>query len=299
MRRALVLAHHDPQGIVDPHVVHALRAYRPHADRLVLVSASARVLPDSLAGVVDTFLPRENVGYDFGSWQAGLRTLSPSGGHDAPGFDEVVCVNDSVYGPIGDPAPLWTDPRTAGADLWGMVLSQQPPRGHGTRPRPHLQSWFFAARRPLLQAAVWRAFWDDVRPLPTKDDVIARYELGLSERITAMGHCLAAFHDARTAAPIGWGELWPHLALRDAARSWRLLRKARRPLHNPAELAWWRLLEAGIPFVKVSLPKLNHYGLDPAIIEAGIHAAAAGTQFDPGLVSRHLARIALPAPRKG
>jgi lipopolysaccharide biosynthesis protein len=291
MRRAIVLVHHDPQGIVDPHVVQALRAYRTVAARLVLVSTSARLLPDALVGVVDTFLPRENVGYDFGGWQDGLRTLSPEGGFDAPGFDEVVCVNDSVYGPIGDPTALFADRRTADADLWGMVLSQQPPRGGGRSPRPHLQSWFVAARRRLLDAAVWREFWEEVRPLPTKLDVITRYELGLSERVVAAGFGIAALHDTRTAAPVLWREIRPHLSLMAPWRSWRLLRKSRRSLHNPAELAWWRLLETGVPFVKVSLLRVNHYGLDAARIRGEIAAAAAGTGYDPGLVTRHLDRV--------
>ncbi len=291
MRRAIVLAHHDPEGIVDPHVVHALRAYRPLATRIVLVSNSARVLPDTLADVVDTFLPRENVGYDFGAWQAGLRCLSADGGFDAPQFDEVVCVNDSVYGPIGDPVGLFADRRTADADLWGMVLSQQPPQGGGRSARPHLQSWFFAARRPLLSAPVWSDFWAGIAPQQSKNDVISRYEVGLSERVMTAGHRIAALHEARTAAAIGWEEIRPHLSLSAPWRSWRLLRKSRRPLHNPAELTWWRLLESGVPFVKISLLRVNHYGLDPARIRAGIMAAAAGSGFDAGLVTRHLARV--------
>lgn len=292
MRRAILLAHHDPDGIVDPHVAHALRAYRPLADRLVLVSTSLKSLPAALADTVDSFIPRDNAGYDFGGWRDALGSLSPGGGFDAPGFDEVICVNDSVYGPIGDPAAALADARTAGADLWGMVRSPQPPRGGGRRPRPHLQSWFFAARRPLLGAGVWRDFWGGVRPLPTKADVVERYELGLSEMVAAAGLRVAALHDATGGAAPGWDELRPHLSLRSPSRSWRLLRKSRGLSFNPAELTWGRLLDDGVPYVKVSLLRVNHYGLDPTIVRAGIAAAAARAGYDPGLVERHLARVA-------
>ena len=289
MRRAIILAHHDPDGIVDPHVIHALRAYRALTDRLVVVSTSLRRLPDELVGTVDTFLPRENVGYDFGSWQAGLRMLSPSGGVDAAGFDEVVCVNDSVYGPLFDPAPMFTDPRTAGADLWGMVISTQPPRHGGTIPRPHLQSWFLAARRALLASSCWSDFWSGVVPQSTKDDVISRYEVGLSEQVMAAGFRIAALYDAGREVHPGWRDVMADLSPRRPCASWRLLRRVRRPFHNPAELLPRRLLAAGVPFAKVSLLRVNHYRLAPESIRAAIRAAAAG--YDPGLVERHLSRI--------
>lgn len=290
MRRAVILAHHDPDGIVDPHVVKALERYRGVAERLVVVSTAARRLPEALAGTVDVFVARENTGYDFGSWRAGLAALSPAGGFDAPGYDEVLCVNDSVYGPLSDPAPLLDDPRAAGADLWGMVLSRQPPRGGGRAPRPHLQSWFFAARRALLAAPSWHAFWEGVTALDTKDAVVARYELGLSERAAA-GFRIAGLYDAGLAPPAGWADVAAHVSLRRPLRSWRLLRKARRPLHNPSELLPARLLAAGVPYLKVSLLRVNHYGLDPGVVRAGLAAAAAAGGYDAALVDAHLARI--------
>ena len=153
-RRAIVLAHFDPQGRFDPHVMHAARAYRQLATRLVLVSNGGGRLPRDLAELVDDYLPRPNAGYDFGAWKDGLATL------DRGGFDEVVCVNDSVYGPLFDLAPAFDHPRTAVADLWGMVLSEQP-TGRD-RPRvPHVQSWFFAMRRPLLESAWFDNFWSN------------------------------------------------------------------------------------------------------------------------------------------
>ena len=291
MRRAIVVAHHDPDGVVDPHVERALAAYRPHADRLVLVSTSVRALPGRLGTVVDDFIPRANVGYDFGSWAAGLAALSPAGGFSAPGLDEVVCVNDSVWGPLVEPGRLFTDARVAGADLWGMVLSLQPPRGGGRAPRPHLQSWFFAARRPLLDAEAWRGFWEGVGPLPTKHDVVSRLELGLSESVAAAGFRIAALWDAREEPGASWRDLVPHLSPLHPRRAWRLLRKSRRGHVNPAELLPVRLLAAGVPYVKVSVPRVNHYGLDTSVVLDALSRAGARGGYDPDLVTAHLARI--------
>lgn len=278
--RAIVFAHFDPAGGFDPHVVHALGQYRRCADRLVVVSASARRLPAELAGMVDVFLPRENVGYDFCSWRDGLRTLHPGD------YDEVICVNDSVYGPLSDLGPALTDPRTARADLWGMVLSDQA-AGRGRPCRPHLQSWFLGMRRPLLASAAFAEFWDAVRPLPTKLDVIERYEIGFSQHVSQAGFGIAALYDATTAPGVTVREVWPHLSPLDPRRSWRLLRKSRRRPHNPSELVWWRLVQAGVPFVKVGLFRVNHYGIDLRRVEADLRRS---TSFDMELIRGHLAR---------
>ena len=279
-RRAIVLAHFDPQGRFDPHVMHAARAYRQLATRLVLVSNGGGRLPRDLAELVDDYLPRPNAGYDFGAWKDGLATL------DRGGFDEVVCVNDSVYGPLFDLAPAFDHPRTAVADLWGMVLSEQP-TGRD-RPRvPHVQSWFFAMRRPLLESAWFDNFWSAVEPAPTKREVVERFEIGLSRSAVEAGFRIAGLYDATTASRVALREVMPHISLTAPYRSWRLIRKSRRTPHNPRELVWWRLLEAGVPFVKVGLFRMNHYGID---LDRVLAELGRQTPFDLGLIHGHLAR---------
>ena len=283
MRRAIILAHFDPDGLLDPHVRGALVAYRRVADRVVLVSTTLARLPADVGGLVDQFHSRANHGYDFGSWRLGLESLGASGV-----FDEVVCVNDSVYGPLWDLGGVLADRRVADADFWGMVRSDQPPRSRRGRPAPHVQSWFFAARRRLLDHPAWRTFWQGVVPQPSKEAVIDRYELGLSEMVARTGLRTAALFDATRAGPLTTAEIMPHMSLRDPLRSWRHLRKARRTPHNPSELAYRRLLAAGVPYVKVGLLRVNHYRLDPVVVRRDL--AAAGC--DMALVDRHLARSA-------
>lgn len=280
VRRAIVLTHFDPQGRFDPHVIHAAREYRRFATRLVLVSNGGGRLPRDLATIIDDYLPRPNEGYDFGGWKDGLATL------DRGGYDEVVCVNDSVYGPLFDLAPAFDDPRTAKADLWGMVLSEQS-ASRNSPSTPHLQSWFFAMRRPLLESDWFVRFWSAVEPLPSKRDVVERFEIGLSRSAVEAGFRIAGLYDATTAPRVALREVMPHLALAAPYRSWRLIRKSRRTPHNPSELVWWRLLQAGVPFVKVGLFRVNHYGID---LERVLFEVDRQTPYDLGLIRGHLAR---------
>jgi len=279
-QRAIVFAHFDPHGLFDPHVHHALACYRPLADRLVVVSNAARRLPPTLRPLVDTFLPRANVGYDFAAWRDGLATLEPGA------YDEVLCINDSVYGPLFDLRPALAAPRLAEADLWGMVLSDQNTCRDAPRV-PHLQSWFLGMRRPLLESDAWDRFWRSVEPAAGKRETIDRYEIGFSAAMAAAGFRIAGLYDATTAPPVTLAEVWPHLSPRHPRRSWRLLRKSRRLPHNPSELVWWRLWEAGVPYLKVGLLRVNHYGLDLGRVLADLERQ---TGYDLGLVHGHLRR---------
>jgi len=279
-RRAIVMAHFDTSGGFAPHVCHALSAYRDVADHLVVASNSARRLPASLTTIVDGFLPRANVGYDFGAWRDGLATIRTGD------FDEVLCVNDSVFGPLANIAPTLTDPRIAEADLWGMVLSDQNARRDAPRV-PHLQSWFLGLRRRLLESDAFHAFWRSGEPCATKLDIIEQYEIGFTARMVDAGLRVAGLYDATRAPRVTLREVWPHLSSAAPRRSWRLIRKSRRQSHNPSELLWWRLWDAGVPYVKVGLFTKNHYGLDLRRVIAELQARF---DYDAGFIKDHLAR---------
>jgi len=283
MARAFVYAHHDRDGVFDPHVVESLRCYRPLMDHVTVVSTGARQLSVEMRPYVDRFLARDNIGYDFCSWRAGLDALGP-----LDRFDEVICANDSVYGPLFDLEPAFTDPRVAAADLWGMCLSEQGTKRRGRVSCPHVQSWWFAMRKPLLASPAFTEFWNSVVPLPTKDDIVDRYEIGMSEHFSRAGFRIAGLYDASQGGPVTWRELLPNLSLWHLAGSRRHFRKARRMPHNPSELFWKRLLDAGVPYVKVGLFRVNHYGLNLDHVMAGLEAA---TPYDVGLIRAHLQRV--------
>lgn len=251
MRRAVILAHYDQDGIIDPYVIRALHGYRAIADRLVLVSASASSLPAALADVVDDFLPRENVGYDFCSWRDGIARLG-----DPRQFDEIVCANDSVYGPLVDLGPVMSDPRVAGADFWGMVMSAQ--RGD------HVQSWFFAMRRPAIESRAFGEFWKTVAPQSSKGQVIDRYEVGLTQAFAAAGFRVAAIYDGRQCGPPTLRERLRNVSPLEVQRFGRHARRVKRmgPPFNPSELFWERACDAGVPYLKAAIFRANPYRVD-------------------------------------
>ncbi len=163
------------------------------------------------AGV--TILRKPNVGYDFGSWTVGFARFPQLA--DA---EHVLVVNDSMIGPFTSLGPFIESFEASRADVWGLSSNYQ----FGF----HLQSFFMGFHREAFSSPVVRRFWADIRVEPTKDEVIRRYELGLSRLLRSEGFILdAQFDAARVVAPE----------------------------FNPNILGWHRLLMLGYPFVKREL----------------------------------------------
>lgn len=179
MSTLAVLAHFDPDGQCAPHVLRWARQLSEVADRLVVVSTArlaggARSALEEVGEVVE----RENRGYDFCSWQHGLRGVP-----DWRSYDRLVLANDSVVGSL---RPL---PDVLGAvhegPVWrGVVQSRE----H----LPHLQSWLTAYGPATLADPVFAAFWAGVSPVARRAEVILRYELGLGRLAAAGGYALDA-----------------------------------------------------------------------------------------------------------
>lgn len=278
--RALIYVHFDRDGIVDPHVEYALAQYRPYVDHLVFVSPSVRELTPKQKTLVDCFVPRENIGYDFGSWRDGLLSL------DTDRYEEVLFANDSVYGPLWSPGPVLEFGRERDLDFWGMVMSDQSVSKKSQC--RHIQSWFFAATKVVLRCDAFQQFWSKIESLDQKHEIIHRFEIGMSKAVTEGGFRLGAVYDSkcglarRLAVAIQETSIW------SLSQSWRLLRRSFRNNRNPSEGDWESLFENNVPFVKVSLFKLNPYGRSLSNVYRRLEQE---TNYDTKLIKEHLIRI--------
>jgi lipopolysaccharide biosynthesis protein len=146
-------------------------------------------------------------------------------------------------------------------------------------------------RRPVLRSAAFRDFWAGVVPLPTKDEIVDRYELGLSESLSRRGFALSAIHDPRTAPASAWGAVLPMLSPLRPRRALAIVRKrgwdVRRT--NPSLLRPVSLVRDGVPYVKIGLFRDNHARLDLARVEREIGSLCG---YDMGLIRRHQERLA-------
>jgi lipopolysaccharide biosynthesis protein len=204
-------------------------------------------------------LIRRNIGYDFAAWREGLDYLKLPRGNT----DMLLIANDSVYGPLRPLDPILAQIDFDAAELWGATESWQT--------RYHLQSYFLLAGRRALTSEAWRRFWQNVRPVQSKQWVIRHYEVGLSQALIRGGmRCAAIWKytdligDVDPALVGGDDDALandPSLtARRSHAGRIRQGAVSRRPL-NPTSDLWRQLLRTGYPFLKRELLRENPTGV--------------------------------------
>ena len=278
--RALVYAHWDRDGIVDPYVIHSLREYRAVVDRIVFVSTHCTNVCPAVTSLADEVIVRDNEGFDFASWREGLMRL------DIPAYDEILFTNSSVYGPLWPIDGCLAAAAARGSDLWGMTVSLEP--------EVHLQSYFMGMSRRLLGSDCGRRLWEDVRLVRTKRDAINAYELRWMPECIANGFTVHTQFDGRSHPWVPVGEQLSNMACWPPwqKRVRRYRRSIRRPTYNPTHLQWKQVLEAGVPMLKVDLLRDNPVGIDARRIHDWL---ANHTGYPPEIIRDHLDRMTTAA----
>jgi Rhamnan synthesis protein F len=255
----VLFVHFDAEGRVLPATRAFLSSLAQTPVSVVFVTNSGHILDEDkafLREVCSTILIRRNIGYDFGAWRDALDTL----GLPRPGTRSIAMVNDSVYGPFVDMAPLLSSIDFGRADVWGLTESWQ----H----HYHLQSFFLVCGEAAIRSDAWRRFWRSVRPVPSKDWIIRHCEIGFTGALARNGiRCAALFpqSDLLNASEVrrlrlvvvqDWADRGRDPRLRGrAVHARRILGSIKRGAQdlNPSIDLWRQLLHAGYPFVKREL----------------------------------------------
>lgn len=260
MSTLAVLAHYDRHGAVADHVVYQADRLRAAADRLVVVSSCALTAAGRarLAAAADSVIERDNRGYDFGAWRAGLLSVP-----DWPEQERVIIANDSVVGPLRPVADLLAGATT---DIAGITMSRQAV--------PHVQSYFMAFGPAALRLPTFQAFWREMALVDDRTQVIQRYELGLGRLaaeagLTASAYFTATPHEERLMAARIASHHRRGAAGAVAGAAAYALQPVRQVMESPVLGLWDRVFDdARLPVVKVSLFSRNPYRIDRASVLA-------------------------------
>jgi lipopolysaccharide biosynthesis protein len=208
MKRIVLFAHYDRDGLIDDYVLRYLDGLREIAERILFVSDCE--LRDGqvarLADRAELIQAGRHGEYDFGSWKRAFAFL----GDAIADWDEIVIANDSCYAPLHPFAGAFARMADAPCDFWSLT-------GTTELGALHLNSYFIVFRRRVAADPAFRAFWPAVTAKPDHDAVIAAYEIGLSrlliERGFRLGSLLAIGPRVATSAPDYLSEILPRHGL--------------------------------------------------------------------------------------
>ncbi|MEO5683255.1 MAG: rhamnan synthesis F family protein [Chitinophagaceae bacterium] len=168
-------------GIVEEYVYYYLQELKNAGFSIVFISTSLlkNTCIERLSEYAFLILERENKCPDFGSWKAGLSLLDW-----AKNMQSVLLVNDSVFGPFFNIGDIISSMKGK-YDVWGMTESNEI--------NYHIQSYFIHFNKAAIEHRIFSNFWQQVDLSASKDEVINRYEVGLSTLFSRNNFTLGAY----------------------------------------------------------------------------------------------------------
>lgn len=198
-----------------------------------VIVISACESPESLTMTAElkgkiTLLRKPNLGYDFGSWAVAFEAFP-----QIFNAKNLILTNDSLIGPLSDFSQLLKDLEKSAFDITGITDNAQL--------QYHIQSYLMHFNKNAIQNLNIQNFLKSIVHLGLKNDVILKYELGLTRTAQLSGLFV--------------GALFP----------WNLIVS---PGKNPSLTGWNRLFDLGFPFLKREAVRLgNHFEVKSMIKE--------------------------------
>ncbi|SMF75255.1 rhamnan synthesis F family protein [Pseudobacteriovorax antillogorgiicola] len=172
-RNFALFAHWDPHGLIDNYVIHHLKFLCEIGVAPILISTSDKLSPyeiDRAKKYTHKIISRKNTGLDFASWKQALISCP-----EALERNHLFFLNDSVYGPFRDISNTYNFLLKQTSGLWGMNDSFE-------KNCRHIQSFFLCFTPQIVMHPYFRKFIDQIGILDDKEEIIVRYEVGLSGR---------------------------------------------------------------------------------------------------------------------
>jgi rhamnosyltransferase len=119
---------------------------------------------------------RENKGFDFGAWKD---AILKDGWKKISQYDNLTLMNDTCFGPLFDLESIYLDMEQKDIDFWGLTNNKNDrfgmPKTH--RPIPeHIQSYFICFKNKIVNADLFKTFWENVKYENKLEKVIQNYE---------------------------------------------------------------------------------------------------------------------------
>ena len=282
MNRAIIFVHYDKQDIIDNYVYFYLKELQQSSSHLVFISTAKLSEKDiiNLSQYCTKVIVRENIGYDFMSYKVGLDSL------DYKSYDEVVICNDSVYGPVYPLKNVFDDMQNKKCDFWGITDNKDI--------QYHLQSYFLVFRNNILKNQVFQNFWDNLKALDNKNDIIKKYEVGLTQTLIETGFSLRVYSHFKPTNIQKIGIFFKKLTLYQIFKKINKLLTQKSSIKRIGKLNFTHyfykelLIFDKVPFIKIELLRDNPMNVNLDEIESVINKL---TDYDINLIKNHLSRM--------
>lgn len=190
MKRLLLYVHFNKYNRISSHVYYQLTKMRQIFSNVVFISNSSVCDKDYQKLVdlhlVDNFIQRENIGFDFAAWRDGMTAV---GFKELATYDSVTIMNDTCFGPLWDIKDYYLEYESDDSvDFWGLTNNRATPKSRYTQGfREHIQSYFITFKKSVIVSPEFKNFWENVKNYTNVQDVIDNYETQVTTKFLDAG----------------------------------------------------------------------------------------------------------------
>lgn len=195
MKRICIYLTYDQQKVVDRYIGYMLKELKTCVDYLAVVCNETEVIrgKEILEEYADEIFYRENIGFDAGGFKDALFTYL--GWEKILQYDELVLVNDSMFGPFRPMVDIFSEMEEKPVDFWGMAKHGASLSENGIYKPELIQSYFWVIRSRMLHSFQFKKFWNNVLYYKTLQDTVDYYEKVFTPYFSRQGYTYAAVAD--------------------------------------------------------------------------------------------------------
>ena len=140
-----------------------------------------------------TIIVRENKGLDVAAYKQAILTL---GWEKLESYDEVICLNDAVMGPVYPFREMFACMDRKDVDFWGITAYAGETVDKEQIPT-HLQAYWHAYRRSLVSSPAFHEYWETMPLWKDYAEVTRKHEMTFTKHFTDLGFTWASYIDWR------------------------------------------------------------------------------------------------------
>lgn len=140
-----------------------------------------------------TIIVRENKGLDVAAYKQAILTL---GWEKLESYDEVVCLNDTVMGPVYPFREMFACMDRKDVDFWGITAYAGETVDKEQIPT-HLQAYWHAYRRSLVSSPAFHEYWETMPLWKDYAEVTRKHEMTFTKHFADLGFTWTSYIDWR------------------------------------------------------------------------------------------------------
>ncbi len=191
-KRLALYVFFEKKGVLHDYMEFYLKSLKEIAQD-ILVIANGRLSHESrdkLKNLDIDFLCRENKGFDFSAWRAGLEY---KGWDTVRSYDELILCNCSCSGPIFPFSEMFSCMNERDCDFWG--INRQPdklekyfiPGDPKSQMISHIQSYFYVFRNTAIISPAFSLWWSELKDSETYWQEVSHHEIQFTQYLEKYG----------------------------------------------------------------------------------------------------------------